>query len=388
MTRLLSDLLHEHADSASAPGVDVVAIIGAGDRRVRRNRLAVGLSAAAVTAMAVGGAAVLPGVLNRAERIPAVDAPGRFAEPTLTYALGDRLVWGEETFPAEDRVVSYVVTDDALVYTTDDKTVWSFDGADSQRIGHSENGELKADDTGSLVAWVDMPMPGSPEYVVHDTHDDTEVRVGADAERASVHQIDGPDAAFVYAVDDGSVYWRTPPGITRYDVATGTTELLSTVRDGGQDQVAHPDGIDDVADGLVAYPVGSDIDGNRVMIGTSIGDAATKLADGFLADLSPDASYAAVFISDQMHLYRVGGDELRVGLSEASYYSQVAWVDDDTLMAFEVPWDDGKQLQPRLLECNVVAKSCRALPDAPLPGRDVESLVAPTGEPVTQPGDF
>ena len=389
MTRLLHDVLHEHADGLPAPHVDLDTVVRAGDRRVRRGRVVAGLAAAAAVTLVAGAAFVVPRALDTSEPQP-VTPPKPFVGHDVTYALGDTLVWGDETFPAADQVASYVVTDDALVYTTRDKTVFSFDGADTQRIGHSENGELKADDTGSLVAWVDQPQGTSPEYVVDDTGAARELaRVDSGAGRASVHQIDGPDAAFVYAVDDGSVYWRTPPGVTRYDVATGTTELLSTVRQGNADEVAHPEGIDDVAGGLIAYPVGSDIDGNRVMVGTSIGDAASKLADGFLADLSPDAGHAAVLISDQLHLYTRAGEEVQVGLNEGDYHVQFAWLDDDTIELLEVPGNT-KEPSPlaTLLECDLGRGSCRDVRSFDFSGASPESFVPPTGEPVSQPGDF
>lgn len=169
MTDLLRDTLREQVDAQTPPHFDVDAIIRAGDQQTRRSRLTTGLVAAGVTAIVAAGALGLPRILETDDHQTAA-LPPPYAERKVSFAVGDVIHWGEESFSVGHTVSSYVQTDDGFVYTTGDGGVWFHDGASSERVGLSTNRTLRADDTGSLVAWVTRAADGHPQYVVFDTH--------------------------------------------------------------------------------------------------------------------------------------------------------------------------------------------------------------------------
>jgi hypothetical protein len=218
MTRLLSDVLHERADSAPGPHVDLDAIIGAGNRRVRRSRLSTGLAAAAVATVVAGSSLVLPGLVAQERDAPVAGAPAPFTERRAGYALDGAIHWGDETFEVGLPVTSYVQTDDGFVLTNRQGDVFLFDGTDSQRIGFTSNGRIRADDTGSLVAWVDRAEDGHPQYVVYDTRTMAEV-ARVDDVAAGPSREEWDLAAEVFAVDDAV----PPTGGTASTGSCGTT---------------------------------------------------------------------------------------------------------------------------------------------------------------------
>lgn len=123
-------------------------------------------------------------------------------------------------------VASFVQTDDGIVFTSPDARVWLWDGARAETIGRAEGHRLRADDTGSLVAWVELAEDGHPQYVVYDTAEGAEVaRVDDQAAGASLEPSDR--GAQVLAVDDGAAYWRHDADLVRHDVATGEESVVS-----------------------------------------------------------------------------------------------------------------------------------------------------------------
>lgn len=384
MTGMLRGVLREHADSTPAPHLDLDAVIGAGERRVRRARLTTAAVVAAVASVVAGSALVLPGLPSGPGRDDlAAGDPKPFAERRVSYARGDVIHWGSRSFTVSGTVLSFVQTDDGFVYTTKDDDVWLFDGAESQRIGRSGNNSLRADDSGSLVAWVDRAEDGHPQYVLYDTADLREVaRVDDGAARVGVNGDDG--GAFVYALDDGSAYWRGEEGIVRYDVAAGTAETLSPTQgaDDMENEQELPRLVVDAADGLIAYPV-SDLGGNRVMVGPSFGDAATEIGEGWNADLSPDGSYVAVEYADKLAVYDTAtGAEVLPRLDGYPYRFVFGWVDSDTAMVLGIEDVTARPWSADLLECDVPSGECRVV-TAVTGIENGEEVVVPVGDPMT-----
>lgn len=171
MTGTLRDVMREQADAQASPVFDVEAIAAAGNRRLRRTRVATGSLVVAAFALAAVG---LPQLVDGAGTTDAdglvAEAAEPFADRKVGFAAGDVIQWGEETFSVGATIAAYVQTDDGFVYTTEDGGVWFYDGASSERVGLSTNRTLRADDTGSLVAWVARAADGHPQYVVFDTH--------------------------------------------------------------------------------------------------------------------------------------------------------------------------------------------------------------------------
>ncbi len=390
MTKILQDMLHERAASVPGPRVDVEAIIDSGESRVRRGRLTTGLAAAAVAAVVAGSSFVLPGLLAHDQEPPATaGTPSPFAERRAGYAMHGVIHWGDRTFTVGTDVDSYVQTDDGFVVANRGGDVFLFDGTDAQRIGHAAGNRLRADDTGSLVAWVDRTEEGQPQYVVFDTHTMEEV-ARVDDEVAGParpgHESDG--GALVYAVDDGSVYWRAGDVIVRYVVATGDTHVVTHwVED--RDSSSGPRLVDvvDVAAGRLAYLVndqGDQGDQGAFFVGDEVGDQATELASGHNGYLAPDGRYVGVEDDDVMSLYDTGtGAAVTLaGLDRYPFKVITGWVDDDTAAVFAIKDLDADPYAFDMLQCDVPSGACGIVTGGEV-ATDAESFVVPVGDPMT-----
>lgn len=383
MTGMLRSVLREHADTTPTPQVDLDRIIGAGERRVRRDRLTTGLAVAAVGAVITGSALALPGLVNQPDDQTA-DAPSRFTERRVGYAVRDVIRWGGDSFSVGASVASYVQTDDGFVYTTRNGTVWLYDGTDSERIGHAEGNHLRADDSGSLVAWVDLAEDKHPQYVVFDTHAMTEVaRVDDNAAGPSLDP--GDSGAEVFAVDDGSVYWRTAEGMVRYDVARARTELLSAstppADPARKDPVAY--GIRDVAHGRIAFLVDASR-GTELKVAARIDLGAPTLAVATSGFLSPDGRYLGAEENDNIAVYdTTTGADVTPPLSRYPFAVVTGWADHDTAAVFAIKRLDDDTAYPfDVLSCDVPSGDCTVVGQGTAPVNP-ESLVIPTGDPMT-----
>jgi hypothetical protein len=352
MTELLQDVLHERAENAPRPQVDLDLVIGAGERRVRRARLGTGLAACAVAAVVAGSAFAAPGMLApQPRRHDAAAAPSPWSERRAGYAMEDVVHWGDESFSVGAVVASYVQTDDGIVFTTRNGDVWRYGGADSQRIGHATD-----------VARVDDLVAGP-------------ARPGAES--------DG--GALVYAVDDGSVYWRTGEDIVRYVVATGDTDVV-THWVAGTDSSAGPQVIDlvDVAAGRLAYLVDDQDGRGGFFVGDQVGQRATHLPSGRHGYLSPDGGYAGVEEDDVMAVYDTAtGAEVTPDLPGYPFTVVTGWVDADTVAVIAIKDLDADPCAFDMLECDVPSGVCEVVSGGQVATDAAESLVPPTGDPMT-----
>lgn len=382
MTELLRDVLHEHADTTPAPHVDLDEIIGDGKRRVRRRQATSGLAAASLLAVVAGTGFAVQGFLGTAEPAPA-QAAHPFEERRVSWATDGAIHWGADTFAVGRRVASYVQTDDGFVYTTPSRDVWFHDGTASQRIGHAGAGRLRADDTGSLVAWVGTNPAGETEYVVYDTALGREVtRVGDDAAGPALEETDL--AAEVFAVDDGFVYWRTDGyRIVRHQVSSGETVVVHE-----QEPPADPSSkgaavydLADVAGGWLAYLVDSE-GGVQAKVARTVDLDAPTIARASNVLLSPDARYLAAEEDDNIRLYDVATRaDVTPDLSRYPFAVAYGWVDEETAMVFGIGALDGPGYDVDLLSCVVASGTCEEV------GETVVSegsglFVIPTGDPM------
>ena len=387
MTKILQDLLHERAASAPGPQLDVEALIGSGESRVRRGRLTTGLAAAAVAAVVSGSSFVLPGQLMHDQEPPATSGtPSPFAERRAGYAMHGVIHWGDRTFTVGTDVDSYVQTDDGFVVADKRGDVFLFDGTDAQRIGHTTNRTLRADDSGSLVAWVDRNEDGQPQYAVFDTRAMKEIaRVDDEVAGPARPGYENEGGAFVYAVDDGSVYWRAGDGIVRYVVATGDTHVVTQWVE-GTDPTAGPQVVDvvDVAAGCLAYRVDHQDGQGGFYVGDQVGEQATRLASGRNGYLSPDGRYVGVEDDDVMAVYDTGtgAPVTLAGLDGYPFTVVSGWVDADTAMVFAIKDLDADPYVFDMLECDVPSGACGVVTGGEV-ATDAESFVMPVGDPMT-----
>jgi len=105
----------------------------------------------------------------------------------LTYAQGRTIHWGDDTIDAGRDVLSLHPTDDGVVFTGTDASIWFADGSELEQIGTLGDGSLSdtaygfdkratisSGNTGSLVAWFSVTQ-GKQGLVVYDTSARNEV---------------------------------------------------------------------------------------------------------------------------------------------------------------------------------------------------------------------
>ena len=307
-----------------------------------------------------------------------------FAERRAGYALDGVIHWGNQTFPVGGPVASYVQTDDGFVFTNPKGDVFLFDGTDSQRIGFTSNNRLRADDTGSLVAWVDRAEDGRPQYVVYDTGS-MSVLARMDDTAAGPSREPSDQGAEVFAVDDGSAYWRTVEGLARYDVAAGGITLLADHEPPADPSAKEPIAyaIEDVAAGRIAYLVDAG-QGASMKVADDIDVSAPTMASSSNGLLSPDGRFLGVEEDDNIAVYdTTTGADVTPSLPGHPFAVVTGWVDDDTAMVFGISSLADPDTYPfDMLTCDVPTGACDVVSRGDVP-TDSESFVVPVGDPAT-----
>lgn len=276
--------LGKRAEAVSAPQLDVAALVGAGESRIRRRRLAAVAVVTAAVLVVVGGALLADPDTRDAQSPPAgVDrtqqgdlVKTRPASRLLTYAVGTTIHWGDTTIdvrqqanssPGWGALVDYVdATDDGAVFVTGPApvrdaggwglpygpaAVWFTDGSTPVRIGTTFGSRVRgfgiaATAAGSTLAWIDPGTKSAPgALVVYDTGQMKELaRFGTAEPGQSWPAPDG--SAVPLAVYDDAVYW-SPDGsscnqylggapygcdrtarVMRFDTASGRHTSVST----------------------------------------------------------------------------------------------------------------------------------------------------------------
>jgi hypothetical protein len=369
MTGLLNDVMHDRADTLGAPDLDLDAIIVDGARRVRRRRVVTGLGAAAVAAtVAVGGLAVPSLLRNVGDLGPAAPA----FERGPAWALGSKVHVGTRVVDVGREVASFVQTDDGIVFTSPDSRVRLWDGARAETIGKAEGQRLRADDTGSLVAWVELAEDGHPQYVVFDTAERSEVaRVDDQAAGASLEPSDG--GAQVFAVDDGAAYWRHDADLVRYDVATGEETVVS-------DEVGE---IVDVAASRVAYIV--DGRGNHrwgIAARDRVDPTAVSLAEASNGFLSPDGRLLTAEEYDSIAVYATESrQDVTPKVEGYRYVVGFGWSADDVVTVMGLTDYSDESATGDVLSCDVSDDECTVV--SSFEGLSPEAVVLDVGDPVT-----
>ncbi len=367
MTGLLKDVMGERADVQPAPHVDVHAIMTTGDRRVRRRRAVGGLAALATVAVVAGGALLVPHV---SDPTPRVADGGGVGFRGVSWATGQEIHLRGSVVDTGATVRSYVPTDDGLVWTVPSGDVMFGDGTSTpERVGTtSKDGYyLKSDDTGSLVAWIEFPVGAPAELVVYDTASSEVVLRSADGTSDGMGSYrDGVQVAYVYAVDDGAVYWFNNDGVVRTDVATGSSTVL------GQSDAF---GVNDVANGRLVYTR------NGTFVGPTL-TTGTRMPHQGNAYLSPEATYVSFEDADQMFVTRTAdGSDATPVVTGYGYHAVYGWLDDDTVEVSGIKdVSDGWDKPPvpiDFLTCTVSTGDCTKVGSADV---DLRSFALPTGE--------
>ena len=345
MSEVLREVLR---DRSEVPPVafDANILMSRAESRMRRRRALNAVGVVALLAVVAGGAALGRDVGRGPE--PAAP-PARFAEPRLSYALGDVVHYGADSFETGLKVnrggLARTDYGFGLVQFND---VWFSDGTQTEKIGRLDYAQAPqsvfSDAEGTLVAWVGPDGDGKGEVVVYDSRlREVVARLGGPMNIGSAPQL--------IAIDDGAVYWRQPGGemdapLLRYNVSTGE-----------QTEVEGPAGAVavDVAGGAISYyaPDFSPDPGPGWLIVDALG-SRSRIGRLYLAgDLSPDGSFVVGSRQSGTAVFDTGtSHEVALHLPKGSAAHQfMGWVDGNTF-AF---WDGDNRA---VLTCEAPTGTC------------------------------
>ncbi len=235
------DRLRGLGDQAVPPSFEVLRETAR--RRTRRNTVA-GSLAAAVAVAAVVSTALLADTSERSAPEPAGPRYEVSTTHPLSYALGARVHYGDQTIDAPAEVVELDVTDAGVLARTVDGRIWFTDGHDLEQVGtlgepgsaYAESdfpifaswGFVVSDNTGVRAAWLEFPQPGEPELVVYDTENAEETaRVSLGVEPGSYALLAGVTDRYGYWYSNSESIEDEPIPDQRVDVSSGATQDVS-----------------------------------------------------------------------------------------------------------------------------------------------------------------
>lgn len=362
MTEKLKTLLDDAAEGAgmSFATPDLDAITKAGDRTVRRRRVATGLAGMAAVAAIVTGVAVVSGGPSNDR----VDPAGTFSTEVPMWTVGSTLHTPDATYDVGHEVAAFVRTSAGIVFASPEKdgffSIWAYDGGEAKKIGNTDNNidqsMLKSDPGAPYAAWIEVDPAGEGEWtnVVYDQASGERVfGAGVGANRPEhkwqMMALDGDRLAVADPV--------RPHGVSVIDLATGEA---SSPEDMQGEYVLALDG--DRWVGL--REIGREDAG--ITLHTPSGNADLPDVEGGMVSFSPNGTYflavkegIGVFDAGNATAVSVGGDEAgAVGLE---------WVDADTILALRGLDSDGPA---EILSCEVPDGNCTKLGDLPQVGDD------------------
>ena len=340
MTGNLHTLLHDQADGVDFAAPDVEALVRAGDRRVRRRRVAVaaGVAATAVVAVALASQ-VLPGARQTAPEPAGPTYPVQVRDVQPMFTIGSLVVEGDRRTRMEHPVDSLVRTRAGWVYRSG-STIYSYVDGVTSRLSDRGDGSLVSDQDGVLAAWQEGVGAASRLAVV-------DLRSGEvtrpDVEVDGIRTDDSSELE-LHDVDGDVVYWRDDRGGVAHDLATG------------DEQVLEQSDVMDVENGVIAWS----------------GDPATQvtspsgtvaLEGGDVGVLSPDGAWYAA--DDVVGFFgRPGFADTRTGratpfvtgAARDDLVVVAGWLDATTVSVGLIAKAD--DAPDRLLTCTVPAGTC------------------------------
>lgn len=349
MTDDLKTLLHDRADRIDFAQPDLAAITRDGDRRARSRTLrrgAAGLAVAAVTAVAVSLA--LPHLGGRPDttRIGVATQPS--GTTPITWVTGSVIHSGDTQIDVGLVVTSFVRTSAGFVFTDPTGLVHAVIDGQVSDIGRGDpdSHHLVADDDDSRVGWFD-PTGERAAFVVHDLASGESYR-NVDATQGLEPRATGGETGYFFAIDDNTAYWRDTRGVVAVDLATGTTEEISTAQ---RDRI----GIADAASGQIVFQ-GS----QQTRVGPSLEDSiALNYSGGDLGSLSSDGRWYTQDADEPVAFNTATGERVVFDLEEYAFASGYSWLDDHTLalIAAKNPGTSSAEL----LSCTVPAGTCQTV---------------------------
>jgi hypothetical protein len=226
----------------------------------RRRRALAGSGAAAVTAIAVVTAIVLRPSAERTmpapDPTPTPSVPAPVVEDTtldrpLTYAIGQRIHYGDKLIDTGRPIAQVDITDAGVVFLTEDGELWFTDGSkpwliERGRGTYDERLEVPTAATGSRIAWMRSQGTMPVEVVVYDVA--TRKVVFTAPAGASVwpdFDTSRPEAQVQVLTDDQAVAYYTDTFYNGRDI--GQLRYVSYDLDTGRRTELSFDEFDDVA---------------------------------------------------------------------------------------------------------------------------------------------
>lgn len=376
MTDRLTSTLHERADGVQFDVPDVDALVGAGERRLRRRRTAVTGAAALAVVAAIGVAGVLRPDGGGGEPVPAPAPDQVDTYPVQQRDLPPMVVVGGDVAWVDGRTERLRAPADDLVRTSIGWVYTSYDGVFSrtesgtQRLPGVTGDLVVSDEDGVLVALYDLEPDGAVIRVL-------------DQRTGEVRTVleDLPRESGVVALDGDRLYGYDRGGPWVIDLGTGqrgtapygvsAVERATVVRN---PDVTEGDPYEDTT--VVETP-----DGQVRGLGWS----------GDVGALSPDGAWYAsddlIDPDDVLRGYDVAGAvavttgeqvRLRTGAEPGDLVMVNGWLDDTTLQVGVVPEDESTPT--RLITCSVPSGACTVVLDDVLsvvPGAQFRLFVGP-----------
>ncbi len=355
MSELLKDVMNDRAAAAGGPHLDLDAIVSNGNKRIRRNRVVVGVVS---TAAVIAAVFAVPAVVDRdsvgqRNLQPATPGP-TFATRTTSWAVDTTIYYGDDAIDVSPHTVtSLVQTDYGFVFTSskgDHQGVYWTNAVDTKRIGETNQVAgtmLAADDSGPYVEWVDTDALPLPEFVVFDTSTGKEVARTSQGNKAPADQADEFDLPVVHAIDGGIAYWHSSAGTVAYDLRSGTQQVVMPH--------TSPAYLFDVASGLFGHASSDDL----ASAVTTTMDGRKPVIQGASPVLSPDGTYVATTWQQTLRISEVATQ--RDVTPAASGYQTVLltqWIDDTTYAAIATTGDNIYRGPVDSLVCSIADDRC------------------------------
>lgn len=345
MTGQLKNLMDRAADLDFA-AVDIGAVVEAGDRTVRRRRLALGGGVAAM-ALVAGSAVVALSGGGDGDRTHVADTPASRGTPlgVVTWTLDGALHTATASYPLGHEVTAYVRTATGYVFADPDGVVYGFRHGEVTRIGRLAPGAVRlvSDNEGDLAGWTEE-VDGRTRFVVHDLRTGERTTFGETRSGMGAQADDG-DPTFFYALDGRTAYVRDTRGAVAVDVDSGEVRVIDAAARNGFS-------IAGVEDGQIAF-VGDDGD-----LGVGPSASQTRTVVSMVANtavFSPDGRYVSLD-ADEPQVYEVAtGRRVPIDIDDRFFGAGYEWLDATTVVLIASRTEEGPA---ELLTCVVPQGTC------------------------------
>ncbi|MFY9915352.1 MAG: hypothetical protein WAK18_11840 [Nocardioidaceae bacterium] len=355
MSELLKDVMNDRAVAAGGPHLDLDAIVSNGNKRIRRNRVMVGVVA---TAAVIAAVFAVPAVVDRdslgqRNLQPATTKPA-FATRTTSWAVDTTIYYGDDAIDVSPHTVtSLVQTDYGFVFTAvqgDHSGVYWTDAVTTKRIGETNQVAgtiLAADDSGPYVEWVDTDAKPLPEFVVFDTSTGKEVARTSEGNIIPPDQTDEFVLPVVHAIDGETAYWHSSAGTVAYDLRSGNQQVVMPG--------TGPSYLFDVANGLFGH---ASFDDQASAVTTTM-SGRKPIIQGVNPVLSPDGTYVATTWQQTLRISDVATQrDVTPAARDYQTLLLTQWIDDTTYAAVGTTGDNIFIGPVDSLVCSVTDDSC------------------------------